>query len=481
MKVRYYLLMTALLSIFNFRSSPAQGLILDEEVYGQMPMQSEYGDGSKSESAAVEKVRKVSLKPYCPKVQNQGAISSCVGWAAGYAAFSIQQGILNEWRGLQEVNTENAFSAMFLYNQVKIYDCDYGARISDALEYLRDQGNVFHKDFDQNIENCYRKPDSLLIEKAKNYKIQRFEALFRSNASVEVKKNKTKLSLIQNKPVIAGFELLKGFQQLRPIDEFWYPEIGNQDVFGGHAMVVVGFDDEKQAFELMNSWGEGWGRRGFIWIKYEDYARFCKHAYQMTIEEDLVRNQIYTAEATLRRPIMRTPQGDVFENEQVVLQKGVYQLRSGVLGAKNKFQLLLQNVNNSQYAYVFSIDSQNKVKIHWPRDENIDDKFEGLNESARITVPEVKLVLPSPQDALRFNHGKEHLLILYSAGPIKNINEKISELIKAKGSMRARLERVFEKDLVPVDQIRYDKSQMAFRNEISSGHIVPVILEVEVQ
>jgi len=471
----------SIIFVLSISTLNAQGLILDEEVYGAMPVQSEYGDGSKSESEAVQKIRKVSLKPYCPEIKTQGTISSCVGWAAGYGAYSIQQAILNEWRGLKEITSENAFSAMFIYNQVKIYDCVYGARISDALEYMRDSGNVYHKDFDQDIDNCYRKPDSLLLKKAKSHKIRRFEALFKSNASLEVKKNKTKLSLIQNKPVIAGFELIKSFQQLRPIDEFWYPEIGSQDLFGGHAMVVIGFDDEKQAFEIMNSWGKEWGQRGFMWVKYDDYAKYCKHAYQMTIKDDIIRDKIYTAEASLRRPIMRTPDGDRFAYEKMVLKNDIYHLQSGVLDSKNKFQLLLQNVNNGMYAYVFSIDARQQLKIHWPRDEDIDDKFDGLNESAKITVPEVKLVLPTPQTALRFNPGKEHLVILYSAGPIEDFNVRLKRLQKADGDIKTKIQQAFGEELVPFQQIKYEKIQMAFRNEIKNGRIIPVILEVDVE
>ncbi len=459
-----------------------QGLILDEEAYGQVPVQSDYGDGSKSEMDAVQKIRKVSLKPYCPEVKSQGAISSCVGWAAGYAAYSIQQAILNEWRGLRDVTTENAFSAMFLYNQIKIYDCENGARISDALELMRDSGNVFHKDFDMEIDNCYRKPDSILMVKAKKHKIKRFEALFRSNASSEVKKNKTKLSLIQNKPVIAGFELLNGFQQLRATDEFWYPEIGDQGLFGGHAMVVVGFDDEKQAFEIMNSWGSGWGNKGFIWVPYDDYARYCRHAYQMSIsEEELIRDKIFTAEAQLRRPVMKTKDGVVYNYPEVILKKNIYQFRQPAQSGKDRFQLLLENVNNSMYAYAFSLTSDNRLKIHWPRDGEIDEKFEGLNESAIITVPEVKLILPTPHKALLFKKGKEYLILLFSLEPLDDINQKIENLVRGVGDIPSRLQEVFGKDLVPFNQLNYNPLKMAFRNGINSGSIIPIIFEMEVQ
>ena len=42
---------------------------------------------------------------------------------------------------------------------------------------------------------------------------------------------------------------------------------------GGHAMVVVGYDDAKQAFRIQNSWGRSWGDGGYGWFSYEFWKR----------------------------------------------------------------------------------------------------------------------------------------------------------------------------------------------------------------
>jgi fibronectin type 3 domain-containing protein len=44
-------------------------------------------------------------------------------------------------------------------------------------------------------------------------------------------------------------------------------------------MVVVGYDEEKQAFKLINSWSTSWGEDGFCWIDYQTFLRTCKEAY----------------------------------------------------------------------------------------------------------------------------------------------------------------------------------------------------------
>jgi Papain family cysteine protease len=36
----------------------------------------------------------------------------------------------------------------------------------------------------------------------------------------------------------------------------------------GHVILMIGWDDEKGAWLIKNSWGEEWGEKGFAWIKY---------------------------------------------------------------------------------------------------------------------------------------------------------------------------------------------------------------------
>jgi cathepsin L len=36
-----------------------------------------------------------------------------------------------------------------------------------------------------------------------------------------------------------------------------------------HVVVLIGWDDEKKAWLIKNSWGEDWGEKGFGWVEYE--------------------------------------------------------------------------------------------------------------------------------------------------------------------------------------------------------------------
>ncbi len=39
-------------------------------------------------------------------------------------------------------------------------------------------------------------------------------------------------------------------------------------VAGGHCIVIVGYDNTKQAWLIRNSWGTGWGMAGYCWFHY---------------------------------------------------------------------------------------------------------------------------------------------------------------------------------------------------------------------
>lgn len=52
-----------------------------------------------------------------------------------------------------------------------------------------------------------------------------------------------------------------------------YHSLGTFDpIVGGHCIAIIGYDDEKGAWHLRNSWGTGWGMQGYAWVQYGDSA-----------------------------------------------------------------------------------------------------------------------------------------------------------------------------------------------------------------
>ena len=62
------------------------------------------------------------------------------------------------------------------------------------------------------------------------------------------------------------------------------------DSRGYHAVVIVGYDDQRSAFKIANSWGTEWGIGGYGWIDYDASDTLIVSSYvtqDMTGDEDL--------------------------------------------------------------------------------------------------------------------------------------------------------------------------------------------------
>ena len=56
----------------------------------------------------------------------------------------------------------------------------------------------------------------------------------------------------------------------RNSERMWDSKEGDGNGHGGHAMVVVGYDEE--GFIIRNSFGEKWGKKGYCWYPYADWG-----------------------------------------------------------------------------------------------------------------------------------------------------------------------------------------------------------------
>jgi hypothetical protein len=52
---------------------------------------------------------------------------------------------------------------------------------------------------------------------------------------------------------------------------------------GAHAVLTVGYDDEKQAFIVKNSWGSGWGEAGYFMIAYSEVGGTSRFGYSALV------------------------------------------------------------------------------------------------------------------------------------------------------------------------------------------------------
>jgi C1A family cysteine protease len=206
---------------------------------------------------------RVDLSPRMPPVRAQGHTATCVSWAASYAAASFAL----RARGFA---SNTVLSPSFTYNQVaKDQWCRIGTTISSTLNLLRDVGTLMIESFAFDGGWCGRQPTPAELEAAKQFRIKSWAAF---NATTV---DKVKEQLARNAPVVFSMRATAKLSALQG-----ETVLTDDDTPGeGHAMVAVGYDEQKKAFLVQNSFGTSWGIKGFGWFGYDFWKRNVGPAY----------------------------------------------------------------------------------------------------------------------------------------------------------------------------------------------------------
>lgn len=190
----------------------------------------------------------VDLADKLPPVGNQGMQQSCVAWAVAYALKSYQEKL--------ESGQTFTFSPSFIYNQINNGQ-NAPTYVTDALNVLSQQGVCSYDEMPYNPNDWLTKPTEQSKNNAKKFRID----YWRKINHTDIKE--VKAHLAAGYPVIIGAYVSSEF--IRNGKDTW-KNPGTQE--GGHCMLLVGYDDSKNAFKVMNSWGTEWGDNGFGWIDY---------------------------------------------------------------------------------------------------------------------------------------------------------------------------------------------------------------------
>lgn len=77
--------------------------------------------------------------------------------------------------------------------------------------------------------------------------------------------------LCSNYPVLIGLRLFSSFNQKLEHKKgtIIMPNLFQDKLLGGHALMMTGYNDEDQTFTARNSWGPDFGDEGYCYIPYE--------------------------------------------------------------------------------------------------------------------------------------------------------------------------------------------------------------------
>ncbi len=114
------------------------------------------------------------------------------------------------------------------------------------------------------------------------YKIQNYLKLFQSTTRAQQKIYDVKKALMRGNPVVVELQVTAEFKNLKQT-RFYDPKLGDKTAAGSQHLVVVGYDEEKRAFELQNSWGRAWGNGGYVWISYDDLGSLATNGFVLLL------------------------------------------------------------------------------------------------------------------------------------------------------------------------------------------------------
>jgi len=282
--IKFLSLLIFTISLSNFKS---QGVNFDGEAYKSIP---DFEDQALGFSSLP---KKFSLREYAPPVMMQKG-NSCVGFAFAYSALSIMH---NYKLGIKSSSFKDflPFDPYFLYSvyhfKTKNKDCLKGTIMEIAIRLLKDYGCKRYFIFP--ILNCNKTAKNNHLSLSRPYRINGYSK-FSESVMRDQKKliTKTKDAISSGRPVVIGVKSTnsmydKGFGDgTVSSNGLWIPGKYEKNL-GGHAVTIVGFDDNKfgGSVEIMNSWGKSYGDNGFMWVKYSDLTKIVTRAFIMEIDD----------------------------------------------------------------------------------------------------------------------------------------------------------------------------------------------------
>jgi len=200
------------------------------------------------------------LSEKMPEVMDQGQLGSCTSWAVGYYLNGYLQSMENGWLNY----SGSKFSPSFLYNYIKNYQpTTGGTSFGDNFNVLLNQGGSRWGYMPYTTDSTV-KPSIAALTDANLFKIDEYGLISVVPNDIDSFKN---YLTTQEIPICIAIQVKPDFDSLNSNNQVYDDYSGN--LRGYHAITIVGFDDSKNAFKIINSWGKEWGLSGYGWLSYD--------------------------------------------------------------------------------------------------------------------------------------------------------------------------------------------------------------------
>ncbi len=199
----------------------------------------------------------VDLRPQMPPVYDQGDLGSCVSNAVGAAM---------EFERLKQRESDITPSRLFIYYNGRALEntvsFDSGLFVRDGIKTVAKQGVCPESEWPYNISKFATRPTSACYTDALKFTSLNYFSL---NQNLITFKD----CLNSGFPITFGFTVYSSFETTAVDTTGIVPMPARKDsVLGGHSVLLVGYSDSTSRFIFRNSWGSGWGDRGYGYLPY---------------------------------------------------------------------------------------------------------------------------------------------------------------------------------------------------------------------
>lgn len=200
----------------------------------------------------------VDLRSECPPVYDQGQLGSCTANGIGGAIEFDQQ---------KQGNKEFTPSRLFIYYNERVIEGtvsqDSGAQVRDGIKSVATLGAPPETDWPYNIQEFAQKPPANAYTDGKLDLVATYSRVAQNLAQMQG-------CLAEGYPFVFGFSVYESFESQTVAETGIVPmPAAGESTVGGHCVVAVGYDDSTRCFIIRNSWGAGWGLKGYCMMPYE--------------------------------------------------------------------------------------------------------------------------------------------------------------------------------------------------------------------
>jgi C1A family cysteine protease len=203
---------------------------------------------------------KADLRAMCPPVEDQGQLGSCTAHALTGALETLEN---------KDKLPLVQMSRLFVYYNERSLEhtvsSDSGAMIRDGIKTLAKQGCCVESKWPYAAARFAAKPTPACYRDGLEHQITSYQRI----DTVD----QMRACLAAGFPFVFGFTVYESFesQAVAKSGIVNMPKKTERSL-GGHAVLAVGYDDKAKRFTVRNSWGPGWGIKGYFTIPYSYLA-----------------------------------------------------------------------------------------------------------------------------------------------------------------------------------------------------------------